>query len=513
MTGADWSQTIGSIEVDSETPRTPLVLTRLVWLLWVGSLAVAVGRVVATEPWGVPGLLVVDGLTVLLWTVVTFFSGIVHSYSRRYLAGTPGQSRFFRRVFGFTLVVGLLVAADHAVLFGLAWMAMGLVMADLIGHVRGWPQARAASRLARRYFLASTAALAVALGTLWLATGKTTLSGFVAAADSLGTQTLWLAAGALLVAAAIQSALVPFHGWLLGSMTAPTPASALMHAGFVNAGGVLLARFAPVVTADPAVGLVVVCVGATSALAGKLLKTVQPDAKRQLGCSTVGQMGFMIVQAGLGFFGAAVTHLLLHGFYKAYQFLSVGDAVEHTSPKAGHGERDRTPHGRRSETAQGGEGSRGVGVVGAFVTVATGVAGGALFVVLTGKGTKVDGGLLLTLLVVVVTLHAAWGFARRPSLSPTARYLAVPVVALPAVVVYAGVYAAVTTVLGDLPVVTAPAELRVVHLVVAGAFLAAYVASETGLYRRSSRLYVTLVNAGQPPTDTLTTTTEEYDEH
>jgi NAD(P)H-quinone oxidoreductase subunit 5 len=65
MTGADWPQTIGSIEVDTETPRTPLVLTRLVWLLWVGSLAVAVGRVVATEPWGVPGLLVVDGLTVL----------------------------------------------------------------------------------------------------------------------------------------------------------------------------------------------------------------------------------------------------------------------------------------------------------------------------------------------------------------------------------------------------------------------------------------------------------------
>jgi len=497
MTGTDGRQTIGSIETDAETPLTPLVATRLVWLLWLGTLGVAVARVGAAEPWGVPGLVVVDGLTVLLWTLVTFFSGIVHSYSRRYLAGTPGQSRFFRRVFGFTLVVGVLAAADHAVLFGLAWLAMGLVMADLIGHVRGWPQARAAGRVARRYFLASTASLAVALGTLWLATGQTTLSGFVAAADGLGTQTLWLAAGALLVAAAVQSALVPFHGWLLGSMTAPTPASALMHAGFVNAGGVLLARFAPLVTADPGVGLVVVCVGATSALGGKLLKTVQPDVKRQLGCSTVGQMGFMIVQAGLGFFGAAVTHLLLHGFYKAYQFLSAGEAVEHTSPEGRHNEND----------------SRGVGVVGVLVTLVTGLGGGGLFAVLTGKGTKLDAGLLLTLLVVVVTLHAAWSFARRPSLSPAARYLAVPVVALPAVVVYAGVYAAVTTVLGDLPVVTAPAELGPVHAVVGGAFLLAYVAVETGIYRRSSRLYVTLVNGGQPPTDTLTTATEEYDEH
>jgi NAD(P)H-quinone oxidoreductase subunit 5 len=505
MTGNDERQTIGSIETDTETPQTPLVLTRLVWLLWVGTLGVAVARVSATEPWSLRGLVVVDGLTVLLWTLVTFFGGIVHSYSRRYLAGTPGQSRFFRRVFGFTLVVGVLAAADHAVLFGLAWLAMGLVMADLIGHVRGWPQAQAAGRLARRYFLASTAALAVALGTLWLATGRTTLSGFLAAADGLGTQTLWLAAGALLVAAAVQSALVPFHGWLLGSMTAPTPASALMHAGFVNAGGVLLAQFAPIVTAEPGVALVVVCVGATSALGGKLLKTVQPDVKRQLGCSTVGQMGFMIVQAGLGFFGAAVTHLLLHGFYKAYQFLSAGEAIDHTSPQADQGERRGTGDSERD--------TRGVGAVGTLVTLTTGVAGGGLFALLTGKGTAVDAGLLLTLLVVVVTLHAAWAFARRPSLSPAARYLAVPVVALPAVVVYAGVYAAVTTLLGDLPVVTAPAELHPVHVAVAGAFLLAYVALETGVYRRSSRLYVALVNAGQPPADTLTTTTEEYDEH
>ncbi|ERH13940.1 MAG: hypothetical protein J07HB67_00194, partial [halophilic archaeon J07HB67] len=91
MTGTDGRQTVGSFTVESDSPRTPLVATRLVWLLWLGSLGAVVARVTATTPWGVPGLIVVDGLTVLLWTVVTFFSGIVHSYSRRYLAGTPGQ--------------------------------------------------------------------------------------------------------------------------------------------------------------------------------------------------------------------------------------------------------------------------------------------------------------------------------------------------------------------------------------------------------------------------------------
>jgi formate hydrogenlyase subunit 3/multisubunit Na+/H+ antiporter MnhD subunit len=75
-----------------------------------------------------------------------------------------------------------------------------------------------------------------------------------------------------------------------------------------------------------------VVVGAASALGGQLLKTVQPDVKSQLGCSTVGQMGFMIMQAGLGFFGAAITHLILHGFYKAYQFPASGSRVAHESP-------------------------------------------------------------------------------------------------------------------------------------------------------------------------------------
>jgi NAD(P)H-quinone oxidoreductase subunit 5 len=472
------------------------VLTRLVWLLWVGSLGVATARLLVDGPWTVAGLVVVDGLTVVMWTVVTFFSGIVHSYSHRYMAGSRDLTRFYTRMFGFTLAVSVLVAADHVVLFGLAWVAMGLAMADLIGYARGWPQARAAATIARRYFLASTAVLAVALGTLWWATGATTVSGLAAAGGTVGTPAAWVAVGALVVAAMIQSALVPFHGWLLASMTAPTPASALMHAGFVNAGGILLVRFAPVVSVDPSVMLAVVLVGAISALVGKVLKSVQPDVKRQLGCSTVGQMGFMIMQAGLGFFGAAITHLVLHGFYKAYQFLSSGSRVERTSPA------------EATATVPSGVTLPGVGV-----TLLTGLAGGVVFAWLTGKGTSLDSGLLLTLLVVVVTLHATWDLVRRRPLPATVRYLAVPLVGLPAVAVYAAVYTVVTGLMADLPLVTAPAELTVVHGVVAAAFLAAYLAVETGAYRRSRRLYVALVNAGQPPAETLLIASEEYNEY
>jgi NAD(P)H-quinone oxidoreductase subunit 5 len=473
------------------------VLTRLVWLLWVGSLLALGGRLWTGSGWELPGLVAVDGLTVVMWTVVTFVSGVVHSYSRRYMAGTRDVSRFFARTFAFTLVVLVLVAADHALLFVGAWLAMGLVMADLIGHARGWRQARAAAGLARRYFVASSLLVAVALATLWATTGATTLSGMVTAVDGVPGWAWLVVAGALVLAATVQSALLPFHGWLLSSMTAPTPASALMHAGFVNAGGILLTRFAPVLTADADLLLAVVVVGAVSALAGKLLKTVHADVKGQLGSSTVGQMGFMIMQAGLGFFGAAITHLILHGFYKAYLFLSSGEGVERRAPTA--------------DSEAGGASTPGV--VGAVATLLTALAGGAVFVALTGKGTSVDSGLLLTLLVVVTTLHAARGAVGAAGLPASVRYGVVPLVFLPAIAVYAAVFEAVTALVSDLPVVTAPAELTVVHAAVAAAFLVAYVAVDTGVYRRSDRLYVALLNVAQAAPPTVLTAREEYNEY
>ena len=492
MRGDTQATTIGPLPTHSSArSRRAAVSTRLVWLLWVASLGVlaAVSAGVASvDAFGIR----VDGLTAVMWTAVTFFSGIVHSYSRRYMAGDAHVDRFFGLVFGFTIAVMVLVAADAFALFVLAWLAMGAAMAGLIGHVDGWPQAQTAARLAGRYFFASGVLVAAALTTLWWHTGVTSVS---AVPDELAatTPTVVVAAGALLLLAAmVQSALIPFHTWLLSSMTAPTPASALMHAGFVNAGGILLVRFAPVVSSDDGLMLAIVAVGAASAIFGKLLKTVQTDVKRALGCSTIGQMGFMILQAGLGFFAAAVAHLVLHGFYKAYQFLSSGDRVEHTSPAA--------------DTEQA-----STGVLDGAIVTGTAVAGGVVFAVLTGKGTSVDTGLLLTLLVVVTVLHAARETIARAALSPRLRYGAVPLVAIPAIAVYALVYRAFSALLGGLPAVGDPAALGVGHVAVALAFLAAYVAIETGVYRRSTRLYVALMNATQPPTNTQLTTTEEYD--
>ena len=494
MTGQEQATTVGQLPTPTDRDsRVPAVLTRLVWLLCLASLGVLAVHLAGGGRWELPGL-AVDGLTVVMWLAVTFFSGIVHSYSRRYMAGNRTIDRFFARTFAFTLVVMVLVAADSFLLFGLAWLAMGLVMAGLIGHVEGWKQARTAASLARRYFLASSALVGVALATLWWQTGATTISGVAEVVGPTASTAVLVAAGALVLAAMVQSALVPFHTWLLSSMTAPTPASALMHAGFVNAGGVLLVRFGPVVTVETTVMLAIVLVGALSALLGKLLKSVQVDVKSRLGCSTVGQMSFMLLQVGLGYFGAAITHLVLHGFYKAYLFLGSGEEVEHTSPEAGHGS-------ARTDS------------VGLAVAAVSAVAGGVLFAALTGKGTSFDSGLLLTGLVVLTTLHATRSALAHTSLPSTYRYGAVPLVFLPAIAVYASVYVGIEHVMADLPLVAAPTELTAVHGVVAAAFLVVYLAIETGVHKSSDRLYVALLNAAQPSSDTLLTSTEDYNEY
>jgi NAD(P)H-quinone oxidoreductase subunit 5 len=211
--------------------------------------------------------------------------------------------------------------------------------------------------------------------------------------------------------------------------------------------------------------LVIVAVGAASTLSGKLLKSVRADSSVNWAVRRSARWGSWIMQAGLGSFGAAITHLVLHGFYKAYQFLASGEGIEHASPTA---EESTTPM---------------MSLPGVVVALLTGLAGGAVFAGLTGKGTGPVGGLVLTLLVVVLALHATRDLVRRQSLPTAVRYLAVPLVGLPAIALYAAVYAAITGLMRGLPVVTAPAEVTVVHGVVAAAFVAAYVAIETGAHR------------------------------
>ena len=474
---------------DSLVPRASTAAVWTLFLLSVGALVLAARD---GYEWTLFGVLVIDGLTTVMWVVVTFFSGIVHSYSRRYMAGDRYLDRFFVRILAFTVVVMTMTAADHVALFATAWLAMGVVMASLIGHDRGWVQARAAARTARRYYLTSSGLLAAGVAVLVWTTGATSISGILGQVDQIPRTLALTAIGCLLLAAMIQSALFPFHTWLLSSMTAPTPASALMHAGFVNAGGILLTRFAPLLAGETAVMSLIVVVGALSALLGQASLLVQTDIKRKLGASTVAQMGFMILQCGLGFFAAAITHLVLHGFYKAYLFLSSGAAVEQTTP--------------RSAKRTGSTLAR-VGV-----SLVTAIGGGVLFAALTGKGTELNSGLFLTFVVVITTMHATRDILRRAALLPWIRLVSVPLVVLTAIGGYAALFNAISTMIAGAPMSKAPTELTVVHVAVAALFAVAYLATELGWHRSSDRLYVALLNTSQPDPETILTQKEDYND-
>ena len=470
----------------------PAVSTSLVWTLFVGSIVlVAVTTWFSIELAAEP-LVRVDGLTKVMWVAVTFFSGIVQSFSRRYMRANRDVDLFFARIMLFTLVVMTLVAADHVVLFLLAWVLMGLLMAELIGHVRAWPQAQAAKHLSRRYFLAGSGLLGIGLLVLSTRTGSVTISGILASVDTLPRSTLFLAAVPVLLAALVQSALVPFHGWLLSSMTGPTPASAIMHAGFVNAGGLLLTRLAPVFAVQEFVMLGIAALGAISSILAQAMMLVKADYKGRLGCSTVAQMGFMILQCGLGFFAAAVAHLIIHGFYKAYLFLSTGSQVVKKAPK-------KKRHGYPSVVTTG-------------VAVVTAVVGGAVFALLTGKGTTLtDTGIFLAVIVVVSVFRGATELLDNDSLPASVRLGGMPLVMLPALSLYAGVYNGVYALLYDLPMVKASMVMTPAHWALLGLFLLGHLSVQLGWLQRSRRLYVGLLNAAQADPATIPGQANEYE--
>lgn len=256
-----------------------------------------------------------------------FVAAVVATFSLRYMRTDRRACRFFV-IFGL-LVVSILafLFTGNLVVMAAAWCASGQLLATLIGHCSGWHEARLSERRTRLTFIAGDAALLAGLGLLAMQAGSTDVEVILAAASALPPSITLAAALLLVAAAAVRCALPPFSGWLLSSMTAPTPVSALMHAGLVNAGGFLLIRFAPVLEAAPAARFAAVAAGLCAAIYGAGVMMVRPDVKRALAGSTISQMGFMIMSCGLGAYAAALWHIIAHGLFKAALFLGSGSAI------------------------------------------------------------------------------------------------------------------------------------------------------------------------------------------
>lgn len=280
----------------------------------------------------IPALLAVraDLATLAMLLLIVGLGWVIGRYSRSYLAGEPTLPGYQRGLWATLAAATLLVVTDHLLVLMLAWSATSLSLHQLLLTFPDRPGAR---RAAEQKFVVSRlaeAALLVALGLVQLELGTLSMTAVGAAVAQMQALPPTLTAAALLLVAAVcaKTAQLPLHGWLTQVMEAPTPVSALLHAGVVNIGGLVLIRMAPLLSAAPAAQLVLVGVGATTAVLAGLTMMTRTDVKATLAWSTMAQMGLMLVQCGLGAYDLALLHLVGHSLYKAAAFLGAGGAVE-----------------------------------------------------------------------------------------------------------------------------------------------------------------------------------------
>ena len=269
-----------------------------------------------------------DSLSWIMAALIGLVIITVSSFSRRYMAG----DRYYRRHAGDIFVLGLgvlvMVFADHLLLLLAGWGLSNLFLVRLMVHKRTWQAARNSGTLAYKTFGLGFLMLGSAAYLLADAAGTASIHGILAQADSLRHSTMTVALLLMIGAAMTQSGLWPFHKWLTSSLNSPTPVSALMHAGLVNGGGFMLVRFAPLLLTQPVLLKALFIIGMVTAITGTFWKLLQTDNKRMLACSTMGQMGFMVAQCGMGLFAPAVSHLVWHGLFKAYLFLGTGSVLQ-----------------------------------------------------------------------------------------------------------------------------------------------------------------------------------------
>lgn len=276
-----------------------------------------------------------EGLSLFMIVLVSSISYFVHQFASRYLSSDASQGRFMAQLSLLTAAVLFLVMGGNLLSCFLGWEFVGLTLYLLLNH---YHYDQRANRAAKKEFIINRLGDAAFMVAIILCLFYFNSSEFSVLASkpviiwsgfgrTLSLQTLIVFL--IFIAIMTKSAQFPFHIWLPDTMQAPTPVSAMMHAGVINIGGFLLARLSPYIPLGSVLSGFIYTIGMISMVAAAFFGLSQHDIKRQLAYSTMGQMGYMIVQTGLGFFSAAVFHLAAHGFFKAYLFLSAGSTIGH----------------------------------------------------------------------------------------------------------------------------------------------------------------------------------------
>ncbi|QQR89688.1 MAG: NADH/ubiquinone/plastoquinone (complex i) [Myxococcales bacterium] len=280
---------------------------------------------------GVGGLglsLRVDALSVTIFTMVSVLAFVIGRFSQTYLDGDARHGVFMGWFAATVAAVQVLVLANNLLILYVGWVATSLCLQRLLVFYAQRPRARHAAR--KKFIVArlGDAMLAVAFVLLYLAYGTGDLESILVAHPQNQSSLVAIATVFIALTALLKSAQFPTHGWLVEMMETPTPVSALLHAGVLNAGPYLVLRFSPImVNGQVASWLLIVFGGFTALFASVVLRT-QPSVKVALGYSSAAHMGFMLFVCGLHVYPAVALHLVAHSFYKAHAFLSAGSAVD-----------------------------------------------------------------------------------------------------------------------------------------------------------------------------------------
>ena len=284
--------------------------------------------------YGFGGLLVFNELSAILVPYVAILGLVIRKYSTKYMWDEPQYKRFFILLNFIFSAIYLLVMSNNLIILTIAWQLMSISLYLLISFnvesksaIKNGGWTMLIHKLADLLFIIAVVLTYKTFGSFdlselsqqWLEMSK---------AGPIDNNTIYVIGFLFLFAAMMKSAIMPFHLWLPYTSEAPTPVSALMHAGVVNVGGILLNKMAFLLILTPAVLNVAFVMGLITAIFASLLMLAVSDIKRSLGYSTVGQMGYMIMEVGLGAFSLAIYHLMVHGIFKASLFLESGSLIK-----------------------------------------------------------------------------------------------------------------------------------------------------------------------------------------
>ncbi|MDQ1287438.1 MAG: NADH-quinone oxidoreductase subunit [Actinomycetota bacterium] len=274
--------------------------------------------------------LLLDPLSVAFVLLVTFVGSLIHVYSVAYMEHDPDRRRFFAYLNFFVASMLLLVLADSYLLLFVGWEGVGLASYLLIGF---WNHNPAFATAAKKAFIVNRVGdlgLSVSIMAMFAAFGAVDFATVLPNAGKAGEGVLTFIGLALLVGACGKSAQFPLQSWLGDAMAGPTPVSALIHAAtMVTAGVYLVVRSGPIFEGAPNAQLAVVIVGGITLMFGAVVGCAKDDIKKALAASTMSQIGYMMLAAGLGPVGYvfAIFHLMTHGFFKAGMFLGAGSVM------------------------------------------------------------------------------------------------------------------------------------------------------------------------------------------